>query len=111
MLALHRAFAIIWVKTKFKTKPWAPSHGLKGQFRKRQEGSDLLKRKKNATKIFQNNGSCMHFQSVRALFGAHFGNDEKPLLSFPGICLKRPANDFMLDRASLLTVHIWSKLQ
>lgn len=42
---------------------------------------------------------------------ARFDNDGNRCFLVPGICLKRPANDFMLDRASLLTVHIWSKLQ
>lgn len=48
--------------------------------------------------------------SVRASPGPILVTTGTAAFSFPGICLKRPANDFMLDRAPLLTIHIWSKL-
>lgn len=66
------------------------SDSLNGQFKKRQEGSELLKRKKDANKILQNNGSRVHSQCVRASFGPIAVRMSNCGFRFPGHMFKVP---------------------
>lgn len=66
------------------------SDSLNGQSKKRQEGSELLKRKKDANKILRNNGSCVHSQCVRASFGPIAVTMSNCGFLFPGHMFKVP---------------------